>query len=423
MTQGWTRRTVLAAACAAPLIGCTARALPAPTRLMPVGNRNNMFWTPFSGPNYEECQSRVHHVNGAVGVSEIRLRFVGWALDALQQTSAEIDAPNDLEVLAAIEYPVGVFTRATFSGSERGRVPRGQTIDTDVMALTLPPGAAFHLRCLVRAGPGGRYPFGTVCKQGLDGYESGPTGALMTKVTEGSIGSTGHHSVYTASAILGVPDRPAHGVVVFGDSITYGFDNGLSEDTPGGGDAMGRHGYLDRALGALGVNSVNLSAPGMAAFKLAADEAVTARRMAFVADIGDVAINGLGRNDWGAFWKSDGELMEAQTILTTRLATAGLASILVTNSPWTDPANPKFAGDPATQAVWRQQYNAALRAAAGVQPVLDVAAVTERNGLWVDKAWESDGTHLRVEGNAGLARAITPALQALLQRLPLPAGA
>lgn len=415
-----TRRSLIALASAAPLIACKTKAGPAKPRLIPVGNRSGMFWTPFSGPGYEECQSRIQHVNGSVGVSDIRLRFAGWALDA--QTSGEMAAPNDLEVWAALEYPVGKIHPATFVGSDRGLVRSGETLESDVMALQIPPGATFHVRCLVRAGAGGRYPFGTVCKRGLDTYESGSTGALTAKVTSGDIGGLGHHSVYTASAILGVPDRPAHGVIIFGDSITYGFDNGLSDDSLAGGDAAGRRGYLERALGELGVNSLNLSTPGLTAHLPAADQTIIARRLALVADVGDIVINTLGRNDWGAFWKSDTDLLQAQQTMSELFASVGLRMILATNLPWTDPANSKFGGDPATQAVWRERYNKAIRAGVISRPILDVAAASEAEGLWRERSWESDGTHLTIEGNAALANAIKPALAAVLQQPPQPPG-
>lgn len=415
-----TRRALVALAGAAPLLACIAKATPAKPRLIPVGNRNGMFWAPFSGAGYEECQSRIQHVNGAVGVSDIRLRFVGWALDA--QTSGEIAAPNDLEVWVAVEYPVGTIHPATFVGSDRGLVRSGETLDTDAMALKIPPGATFHVRCLVRTGSGGKYPFGAVCKRGLDTYESGPTGALSAKTAGGDIGGVGYHSVYTASAILGVPDRPAHGVVIFGDSITYGFDNGLSDDSPAGGDAAGRHGYLERALGGLGVNSLNLSTPGLTAFMPAAKPELMARRLAFVADVGDIVINTLGRNDWGGFWKSDTDLLLAQQKMSELFASVGLSTIMATNLPWTDPANGKFGGDPATQGVWRERYNAALRAGAGTRPILDVAAAAEAGGIWRERGWETDGTHLTIPGNAALAAAITPALKAALDKAPAAAA-
>lgn len=412
-----TRRALVAMAGLLPLTGCTARATPPKPRLIPVGNRNAMFWTPFSGARYEECQSRIQHVNGAVGVSDIRLRFVGWALDS--QTSGEVAAPNDLEVWASVEYPAGVIHPVTFVGADRGVVRGGESLDSDVMALKIPPGAVFHVRCLARAGSGGRYPFGALCKRGLDGYESGPTGALTTKVAGGDIGAGGYHSVYTASAVLGVPDRPAHGVVIFGDSITYGFDNGLSDDSPAGGDAAGRHGYLERALGGLGVNSLNLSAPGLTAFMPAAKPEIMVRRLAFVADVGDVVINTLGRNDWGAFWKSDTDLLLAQQKLSELFASAGLSTILATTLPWTDPTNHRFGGDAATQGVWRERYNAALRAGAAARPILDVAAAGEAaGGAWRDRTWQTDGTHLTIPGNAALAQAITPALKAVLDSVP-----
>ena len=388
---------------------------------MLVGNRNTMFWAPFSGPGYEECQSRLRHVNGAVGVSDIRLRFVGWALDSQGGKSAEVDAPNDLEVWAALEYPAGVFHPVTFLGGDRGWVRAGQTVDSDILALKLPAGAEFFVRCLVRTGSGGRYPFGAICRGGMDRYESGPTGSLETKMVNGEIGTNGHYSVYTASAILGTPDRPAHGVVIFGDSIACGFDNSKSEDTPQGGDEAGRHGYLERALGMLGINSVNLSAPGFTAFMPAANETIVSRRLAFVSDLGDILINTLGRNDWGTYWKSDAELALAQSKLSKLFSKAGLKPVLATNLPWTDPANTKFAGDPQTQMLWRDRYNTALRAGAGEAPILDVAAVGERNGLWPDRTWQGDGTHPNTQGHAALAQAIIPALQALSRRLPLPA--
>lgn len=418
------RRSLLAGVAGtyvSPLVACAAKTPPAAPRLMPVGNRNGMFWTPFSGPAFEECQSRLKHVNGGVGVSDLRLRFVGWGLDSQTNTSSEIVLPNDLEVWASIEYPEGVFHRATFLGADKGVVRAGETLDTDIMALTLPAGATFFVRCLVRAGPGGRYPFGAICKAGMDAHESGPTGALITKVTEGEIGIGGHYSVYTASAILGVPERPAHGAVIFGDSITYGFDSGLSEDSLKGGDSAGRHGYLERALGGLGINSINLSAPGLTAFMPAANEAILARRLAFVSDLGDVMINTLGRNDWGTYWKNDVELAAAQSKLVSLFAAAGLTSVLATSLPWTDPENTKFAGDPQTQLLWRDRYNAALRAGAQSRPILDVAAAADSNGLWRDRMWESDGTHPNIVGHIALARAITPDLKALMDRLPVPA--
>ncbi len=413
-----TRRALVAVAGSLPLLGCTAKATPPKPRLIPVGNRNTMFWTPFSSAGYEECQSRIRHVNGVAGVHDIRLRFVGWALDSLNQTSGEIAAPNDLEVWASVEYPAGVIHQATFIGADRGLVRSGETLDTDVMALKIPPGATFHVRCLVRAGAGGKYPFGAICKRGLDTYESGPTGALAAKVAGGDIGGVGYHSVYTASAILAVPDRPAHGVVIFGDSITYGFDNGQSDDSPAGGDAAGRHGYLERALGGLGVNSLNLSAPGLTAFMPAAKPEIMARRLAFVADVGDIVINTLGRNDWGGFWKNDTDLLLAQQKISDLFASVGLNTILATNLPWTDPINGKFGGDPATQGIWRDRYNTALRAGAGARPILDTAAAGEMSGVWRDRAWQTDGTHLSVSGNAALAEAITPALKAALEKIP-----
>jgi lysophospholipase L1-like esterase/predicted secreted protein len=155
-------------------------------------------------------------------------------------------------VTAAIEYPVGTFTRVTFGGVVQGTIPDADVLLSDFVDIPggIPKGALFWVRQFWTNPNGVFYnewrdiDYGDVTELAVSG--------LSDKTMGGTLTSSGNYS-FPPVAILAGTDLPSVGIL--GDSLAAGrFD---VETAPHLGDV----GTIARSLMPV-VPTVNLSIPG-----------------------------------------------------------------------------------------------------------------------------------------------------------------
>lgn len=88
--------------------------------------------------NYKYCQSVTQH-NMMTDVSWFKLVYCGWYAQN-PVTSGGVSEANHAvshDIRVGIEYPRGVFTRVTFSGSDTGTITPGNELISDPINLTI----------------------------------------------------------------------------------------------------------------------------------------------------------------------------------------------------------------------------------------------------------------------------------------------
>lgn len=157
-------------------------------------------------------------------------------------TGAETGSGGDMTFECAIEYPVGAYTRCTFSGSNQGVCANGSTITTDPVTVSIPDGEKFFVRQYLTT-PGnilysivaGVSDMGAALGEQSEFAGSG----LASKVMGGTIPAQGGGGMIYPMAIIGPTTRPS--VLGIGDSRFAGQGDVV--------DTAGLYGHILRAVG------------------------------------------------------------------------------------------------------------------------------------------------------------------------------
>lgn len=177
-------------------------------------------------------RSRIHEVNTAVtgpfmnrlthyaydNISNPQIIFPNWYADE-KTTGGTITT-----LKMSIEYPAGVFTQATFNGSNSTSVADGANATTDPIPVSIPFGASFWTRTYVVRSDGNWIWSSNMGQLTGDACEWG-TGAT-DKTISGTVGSGGAannsttNAKFTPLAIIAPTRRPT--IAVLGDSRTVG---------------------------------------------------------------------------------------------------------------------------------------------------------------------------------------------------------
>jgi hypothetical protein len=186
-----------------------------------------------NGTNTTQNYRSYHFNDCGVAITNGAIMFSGWYTNLTN----EQNMPNNYVVTAAIEYPVGVFTKITWGGQTSCTVTPGANIVSDYVPIYIPPDTAFYLRNFITVPSGDVWPLsgGTLLSE-----DSCAVGVGLSDMTMGGT-ITGSYDGLRPSAFLsatrGARRISAAGV---GDSIMQG-----SGDV--GFDSHGNIAWLGRA--------------------------------------------------------------------------------------------------------------------------------------------------------------------------------
>lgn len=191
----------------------------------------------------KQLMSRRWH-KASVDISALKIIVPNWNVTT-SASGVELGVGASATTTASIEYPAGVFTQLTFSGSATGTIANGSSLTSDYANVSIPSGATFYTRIYYTSTAGIVFSTTGVVGKLLqdtargDAFNYGASG-IVDQTMGGTItGPDTPHVTFSPLAIIGVTNEPS--VCVIGDSIGFGYD-----DTP---DASGDMGMVARAIG------------------------------------------------------------------------------------------------------------------------------------------------------------------------------
>jgi hypothetical protein len=321
-----------------------------------------------------------------------------------------------LTLTAALEYPIGTFTRITFGGAGGASAPSGAQIISDPVKVAIKKGATFRLRYFYsnpggilfdcRQGPGELMCFGT---SGLTDMTMGGTPSGGSGGGSGGVGGAGGSQYsYRPVAIVGLTTRKA--ILAIGDSRFVGFPALAAGVQDVQSDVFGGLGVFERSF-CRGEAGCVLAARGG---ELASDFlAGHANRLALAAYC-DIVVGEYGLND----------LFEGASQATAESRISAIAALFpgkpvywttilpdtTSTDAWATTGNQtKTLG---ANDAYRTGLNDDLRAGAisGLSGFIELADVVESardSGLWVPGC-TSDGIHANQAGCEAIRKAGWP---------------
>lgn len=91
---------------------------------------------------YTFAFSRTMHINRGGAQKQLQLVYGNWGASY----QGEFVNTAAMTISAAIEYPVGTYTQATWSGAATGSIPIGGNLTSDLTNVGIPDGATFFVR-------------------------------------------------------------------------------------------------------------------------------------------------------------------------------------------------------------------------------------------------------------------------------------
>jgi hypothetical protein len=327
-------------------------------------------------------------------VQSFQVVYPNWiAVTSSNQGETGVGA---MTLTAALEYPIGTFTRITFGGAGGASAPSGGQIISDPVKVAIKKGATFRLRYFYsnpggilfdnRQGPGEIACFAAsgLTDMTMGGTPSGGVGGA------GGVGGGSPYS-YRPIAIVGLTTRKA--ILAIGDSRMLGFPSNAPSVQDVQSDVFGGLGVFERSFCrgeagcALAAKSGELASDFLAGH---------ANRLALAAYC-DIVVGEYGIND----------LFEGATQATAESRVAAIAALFpgkpvywTTILPDTTSTDAWATTGNQTKYSWdalRAGFNDDLRAGAisGLSGFIEIADVVESardSGLWAP-GYTSDGVH------------------------------
>lgn len=317
-------------------------------------------------------------------VTRLRIGSPNWYVDT-SVASVEINAGSACTWSVGIEYPAGVITNATFSGSATGVIADGETGLSDWINVYIPEGARFRVWQRKAWSGSGKavYSQAWADDQGIDGVDRmiiGPGGDASNFGDD--IASTAVGFTSPPVLILGETNKNAIGF--FGDSNDFGTGDSF--------DATGLQGAAARLFGTR-VGYVNASRGGENTNHFIAGHA---KRVA-LADYCNIIYLGFGTNDLGASFSSAATQANLNTIAAYF---PGKPKWCFTDEPrtqgaWTNPTGADQAvfgneSDRIATNTWRRTTPAPFSLYVEYADTIESA---RNSGLWKAPGYTADGIH------------------------------
>ncbi|PPQ39382.1 Lysophospholipase L1 [Rhodoblastus acidophilus] len=253
----------------------TAGPVKEPVGLRQVATRS---YIPVKLGNWQQCQGRTMHV-ARDNITSLQVAYASWIGQA---SNGETIAPQSLTFQVAIEYPAGVETRVTWSGTNSNVQSPGQSLLSDAIAINIPKNATFWLRPLVSTAAGSAgMPYtgngdnngGPIYAAGGDALNCGAS--VANQVMGGTIADnqSGQAAIYPVAIVAQTTVRS---VMIAGDSNGWGYRDVPSQ----GGDV----GVIARSIGPT-MAYINASVFGDSANGLANGHSARAALAAYVTDV------------------------------------------------------------------------------------------------------------------------------------------
>lgn len=317
-----------------------------------------------------------------------------------------------LTLTAALEYPIGTFTRITFGGVASASIVSGSQAISDSVKVAIKKGATFRLRYFYqnaggiifdnRQSPGETTCFGT---SGLTDVTMGGTPSGGSGGGSGGVNGSGSPYSYRPVAIIGLTTRKA--ILAIGDSRFTG--SGVNS-TDQQSDAFGGLGMFERSF-CRGESAYVLASK---ASESAANFLVGYANRVALAAYCDIIVGGYGVNDFveGAQKAtvesriaSIAALFPGKPVYWTTIATE-------TNSTdsWATTANQTKtlgANDSYRTGLNDDLRSGSIAGLAGFVELADVVESARNSGLWVP-GYTSDGAHANQTGCEAIRKAGWP---------------
>ena len=198
------------------------------------------------GAGNPQSMARTRHVAMDQVISP-QIVYGNWVVNS---SNTEVSIAGTATIEASIEYPIGTFTRVTFSGSNSGSCPAGSNLVSDAASVSIPKGAVFFVRTYWLSAAGMPYVIGNGLNNAtgtsVTSGEYFQYGASVSNtVMGGTINNTSVSTLFKPLAIIGPTSRVSW--FSAGDSRLGLGGSGATYDTAS--DALGLLGEHERYLG------------------------------------------------------------------------------------------------------------------------------------------------------------------------------
>lgn len=211
--------------------------------------------------------SRTRHI-ARTAITGLGVAEANWSVRYDSSTFNSDELPNSGPVTVAygIEYPVGTFTRITWTGATSKTIAAGVTAASDVMPISIPNGAVFFIRKYLTSSFGSVYVYYNGTTGNVADLANGEAYAfsLSSIIADQSISGTitdggGGQNIGRPAAIFGPTTKPSF--YIWGDSIARGVADiysGTSGDLGEIARAIGPYfGYINGAIAGQSAIAVN----------------------------------------------------------------------------------------------------------------------------------------------------------------------
>lgn len=349
----------------------------------------------------KQFNSRSHHVARDT-ISGIRIELPAWWWQ--RKTSGtftqyrEHPAGGPITYSAAIEYPEGTFTPVLFGGVSSADVAGGNSILSDMAAVSIPNGASFWVRTYSTSAWGIIFEDGdsgvttVIDKANGEAMEYAASG-VVNKTMGGTIvdNNAAAGPIFRPTAIVAMTRQPTF--LLTGDSKAWGFG-----DTPtAGGDA----GELERLIGPnYGYINTGSSGDWLNTFRdfgtrRAALQQYTSH-VVVQAAINSLRSGGSGQNKTAAAVLAEQQQVLAMFPNKTRIVTTTAPQSASSNS-WADQAGQTVNANSAQVIAFNDAVRAGVANSIGYIDLADAAEPTRNAGKWKTNgtafAFTRDGLH------------------------------
>ncbi len=341
----------------------------------------------FASTTNKQIMTRSRHFISEATRS-LQLIYPNW----YHNGNAEVGVGGPIDVAAAIEYPIGVFTRVTWGGSATVTIgDLSNSAPSDPIEVQIPDGGAeIFIRTFQSSATGIVYSGlqDTMRGETADYGESGVVDATMG----GIIPDDGPNAAYLPLAVLGQTTKPSFFIV--GDSR----ESATSFDIP---NALSVVGNIARGIAPV-CGFINVARGGE---RLAEFVASHSKRLEVAQYCSHVAIH-MGINDFTSGQTSAGALADLNTIKgyfpTHEIWFATVEPVSTSSDGWLTVANQTIdAASNANRIAFNNAIRAGITGAAGYFDIADVLESGRDSGKWrvlPGVALTSDGTHANEAG-------------------------
>lgn len=348
-----------------------------------------------NGTQKQTMSRSVHYASRSL--SELQIAWAGWRADTALK---EPGLGGTMTIRATVEYPVGVFNRVMFGGSDTGTIPDGDNLISDTLTLStpIPKGAEFFVRAWTTSSTGILYDlrsFGTL--GGGEACTYAPSG-VADQTGGGTVVNTAAGVIYRPLAILAMTTTPSFMQV--GDSRVAG-----QTDTPT--DLYGGCGEFSRLLDPHGIASINSGLGGQGMSGLFSGSHYV-KRAALGQWVSGIMCN-LGINDLRG-GTSAATLLSYYPALRTLFGNskpiyaATLPPSSTSTDGWVTTANQTTHSSNAQRIIHNNNVRNGVLPVDGFVEIADVMESARDSGLWLPN-YTADGVHGNSASGLALQRA------------------